>query len=259
MLDVEPVIVGELGRLSPLDLEQRGDWAAVLVAAAPRRRRRAVAVRAGIVVAAALAVAVPAVAFSSGVPGWLGLDSPIPRFHQARLVTSAPLPGGHVARLWTAPATQGDTCWFVSYARAGSRPRPTEMFIGHLGCTRGGAKAPDLIVSISTLNTTPVLSGRVDPALRPTRVVLHWRGGSKTVPTHDGYFGASDAILNDPEFTQLPVGLRAVDSAGTTVASSHITSDRLYRHWKRVQPGLRRYRTAHGCSTTGNLWRCRDR
>jgi len=63
MLDVEPVIVGELGRLSPLDLEQRGDWAAVLVAAAPRRRRRAVAVRAGIVVAAALAVAVPAVAF----------------------------------------------------------------------------------------------------------------------------------------------------------------------------------------------------
>jgi hypothetical protein len=87
MLDVEPVVLEELQRLSPFDPDERGDWDAVLAQAKVQRRRlgRRQAPRliprgtrsllaAGAVVAAV--VAAPALAFSTPLRHFFGLEYP---------------------------------------------------------------------------------------------------------------------------------------------------------------------------------------
>jgi hypothetical protein len=261
MLDVEPVIVEELRALSPLDLEQHGDWAAIVAAAAPaRRRRRTMAIRVGLVLAAIIAVTLPTVAFSAGVRSLLGFNPPTPKFNEAHLRTTAPLPGGRVARLWTAPSTQGGECWFVTYARAGSPVHPTRRTSGGW-CTVGRARIRGPWTwSLSHGSSIPsVLAGRVDPKFRATRVVLRWYGGATVLRVKGGYFVVSGAVLNSPPFTRLPFDLIAENAAGKTVASSRIPTSFLYSKWKNVEPELRHYRRAHDCRTTGDVWRCRSR
>lgn len=79
MLDVEPVILEELERLSPLDLDERGDWQAVVAQAHPaarphgrpalRHRRRLLALATSV----AALVSVAAIAVTSG---WLWSAGP---------------------------------------------------------------------------------------------------------------------------------------------------------------------------------------
>jgi hypothetical protein len=260
MLDVEPLIRQELRDLSPSEAGLAGDWEAIVVAAGITRRRPPL-LRGALALAVVLAVVVPAVAFSAGVRGLLGFQSPSPRFDEARLVASDRLPDGRVVRMWTSPSTQNGECWFVTYGRAGSGARPDRATSGGQ-CSVGAARLrfPGLTYefAVGRGNAPTVISGRFDPARHPARVTIRWRGGRRTVKTGDGYFVAAVPEMANPRFTSLPFDLVVSDSTGRHLTARRIPTSFLYINWKHVEPQLRRYRIGHGCIPSPP-WHCRTR
>jgi hypothetical protein len=262
MFDVEPLILDELQRLSPLDKRESGDWEAILARATPDRHGRNAAIQIALAFAVIAAVAVPALAFSATVRSLVGLGQPAPRYDRADLRLKVALPQGYVARLWTAPSTQGGRCMFVTYDASNAPSRPKEMTGGGF-CSRNGAltvpKTP-IFWSVGTaLGGSHVLSGVAGPGLHVSQVTLRWHGGAQAIPTRDGYFLASVPVVASPPFRLLPFDLVATNNTGRAVATYRIPTSFLYLGWKHIELKLRAYRKAHGCSEGPAIWHCRSR
>jgi hypothetical protein len=262
MFDVEPLILDELQRLSPLDKRESGDWEAILARATPDRRARTAAIHAALAFAVIAAVAIPALAFSATVRSLVGLGQPAPRYNRADLRLKVALPQGYVARLWTAPSTQGGACMFTTYDASDAPSRPKKITGGGF-CSRPGALAiPNrrIFWSVGTaLGGSFVLSGVAGPALRVSQMTLRWHGGAQAIPTRDGYFLASVPVVASPPFRLLPFDLVATNNTGRTVATYRIPTSVLYLDRKHIEPKLRAYRKAHGCSEGPAIWHCRSR
>lgn len=262
MFDVEALILDELQRLSPLDKRESGDWEAILARATPDRRARKAAIHTALAFAVIAAVVIPALAFSATVRSLVGLGHNEPRYDQARLRLKVALPQGYVARLWTAPSTQGGACMFTTYDASDAPSRPTKITGGGF-CSRTGARAiPKTRVywSVGTaLGGSYVLSGVASPALHVSHVTLRWHGGAQAIPTRDGYFLASVPVVASPPFKLLPFDLVATNNTGTMVTYRIPTSFLYLDYRKHIEPKLRAYRKAHGCSKRPPIWHCRSR
>lgn len=262
MFDVEPLILHELQRLSPLDERVSGDWETIVTRAAPDRRARKPAIQIALAFAVIAAVVIPALAFSATVRSLVGLGQPAPRYDQARLRLKVALPQGYVARLWTAPSTQGGACMFTTYDASDAPSRPKKMTGGGF-CNRTGALAIPkrrIFWSVGTaLGGSYVLSGVASPALHASHVTLRWHGGAQAIPTRDSYFLASVPIVANPPFRLLPFDLIATNDKGRTVATYRIPTSFLYFPWRHIEPKLSAYRKAHGCSEGPTIWHCRSR
>jgi hypothetical protein len=263
MLDVEPLILEELRRLSPLDDTASGDWEAIVGRSAPRRRTRRAAIWAPVAAVVVLAVVIPALAFSGTVRSLVGLSAPTPRYDQARLRVEVRLRHDYVYRLWTAPSTQGGECMFTTEAAAAAPPRPKQVTGGGL-CRVGSGSlavpAHGLTWTLGhALGDTYLLNGVAGRDMHVARLTLRWHGGSQRVATNDGYFLGLIPIADSPPFRLLPFDLVAQDGRGRIVMTQRIPTSFLYSDWKHVQPKLRTYRRAHGCSPSPPLWRCSSR
>jgi hypothetical protein len=262
MFDVEPLILEELQRLSPLDKRDSGDWDAILARTTPDRRARKAAIHTALAFAVIAAVAIPALAFSATVRSLVGLGQNAPQYDLARLRLKVALPQGYVARLWTAPSTRGGACMFTTYDASNAPARPTKITGGGF-CSRSGARAiPGTPVywSVGTaLGGSYVLSGVASPALHVSRVTLRWHGGAQAIPTRDSYFLASVPVVASPPFRLLPFKIVATNNTGQTVATYRIPASLLYFDWTHIKPKLTAYRKAHGCSESPPIWHCRSR
>jgi hypothetical protein len=269
MLDVEPLILDELQRLSPLDQTESGDWETIVDHAKPRRQRRRtirwVAVAFGIV----LAIMIPALAFSESVQSLVGIHNPTPRYDQARLrVEVKPqhkyaYGQNYIYRLWTAPSDQGGSCIFTTEDATPAPPHPKQIR-GSGGCSVGRAALilPNgrLEWSLGTaLGDTFLVNGVTGSAMHVAHMTLRWHGGSQQITTHDGYFLGLIPIALNPMFRLLPFDLVGTDGRGLVVTTRRIPTSFLYLDWKRVEPRLRAYRNAHGCNKTPPLWQCTSR
>lgn len=92
-----------------------------------------------------------------------------------------------------------------------------------------------------------------------SRVTLRWHGGAQAIATRDGYFLASVPVVASPPFRLLPFDLVATNDTGRAVATYRIPTSFLYLDWKHIEPKLRAYRKAHGCSKRPPIWHCRSR
>ena len=260
MSDVEPLILDQLHRLSPLE-EIGGDWQAVVAHAAPHRRRRRAAV-AALTFALALAVVVPTLALSATLRNLVGLGEPQPNYNDARLRLQVSLGEGYIARLWTAPSTQGGECEFTTYDPVNAPAKPKRITGGGFCSLPGSHLLPkkQLYWSLgSSLGDSFVLTGAAGPDLHVSHVTLRWHGGSQTIATRDGYFLGAVAIVKNPPFKLLPFDLVAGNQTGRVVKEDRIPTSVLYWNWKQVEPKLTAYRQAHGCSKTPPIWHCRSR
>jgi hypothetical protein len=268
MLDVEPVILDELQRLSTLDKSVSGDWDAILDQAVSRRRRSRAAVWTA-AVCIALAVVIPAVAFSGTIRSLVGLHGPSPRYDQARLRVEVnprhkyAFGQNYVYRLWTSPSTQGGSCIFTTEDATPAQRQPKRISGGgYCSVGRAALIVPKhhLTWSLGTaLGDTYLLDGVAGSSLHVSQVTLRWHGGSQRITTRDGYFLGLVPIALSPSFRLLPFDLVATNRDGRVVATQRIPTSFLYEQWKRVEPRLRAYRNAHGCSKTPPLWRCGSR
>jgi hypothetical protein len=272
MLDVEPLILDELHRLSPLDKAESGDWEAILTQASPQRRdrrnRRTVRWTAA-ALGVALAVVIPALAFSGTVRSLVGIGSPAPRYDEARLrIEVKPkhkyaYGQNYVYRLWTAPSTQGGSCIFTTEEATPTPPHPSKISGGgYCSVGRAALVIPKdrLTWSLGTaLGDSFLLDGVAGSAMHVAQMTLRWHGGSQRITTHDGFFLGLIPIALDPSFRLLPFDLVGTDGHGRMVATQRIPTNFLYPDWKRVKPKLRAYRNAHGCNKTPPLWQCRSR
>lgn len=264
MFDVEPLILDELQRLSPLDTKESGDWEAILTRATPKRHARNVAIKTTLAFAVIAAVATPALAFSATIRNFVGLGQATPIFDRASLQLKVTLPQGNVARLWTAPSTPGGRCMFTTYDAANAPSRPTKITGGGF-CSRIGAlkllpKTPVFFSVGTALGGSYVLSGAADPALHVTQATLRWHGGAQKLATRDGYFLASVPVVANPPFRLLPFDLVVTNNAGRTVATDRIPTSFLYAGRRDdAASKLKAYRKAHGCTGGPNVWHCRSR
>ncbi len=243
------------------DTYDDADWGDVL------QRLNAQSVRtrhwrlAAVAAAILLAVAVPTLAVSASVRGWFGLGSPPqPDYGHARLVVSAPVPGGRVARVWVAPSANAGECEFVTIDPRGPKRQPVQM-TGGGACTLGQRPFNgSLAWSFShPRHDTPIIHGRVSSKLHAARVELHWHGGTQQLAYNSsGFFIAAAPALNNPRFGRLPYDIVVYNRDGRIVARSRIPTSFLYLDWKQVQPQLHQYRVAHGCDTSP-FWRCKSR
>jgi hypothetical protein len=269
MLDVEPLILDELQRLAPLDEKESGDWETILRRAGRGPRRRRTIGWSAIALGVALAVMIPALAFSETVQSLVGIHNPAPRYDQARLrVEVEPrhrfaYGQNYVYRLWTAPSNQGGSCIFTTEDATPAPPRPKRMTGGgycSVGRTALIVPKDRLTWSLGTaLGDTFLLSGVAGSAMHVTHMSLRWHGGSQRIMTHDGYFLGLIPVASNPSFRLLPFDLVGRDEHGRVVTTHRIPTSFLYRDWKRVEPKLRAYRNAHGCSKEPPLWRCASR
>jgi hypothetical protein len=268
MLDVEPLILAELRRLSPLDEAESGDWEAILDQTRPPRRSRRAVRWAPAALGVALAVVIPALAFSGTVRSLVGIHGPAPRYDQARLrveVKPARNSDGkdYVYRLWTAPSTQGGSCVFTTEETTPASPHPRRMSGGGY-CSAGGAALTvprnRLMWSLGAARgDTLLLDGAAGSATRVAHMTLRWHGGSQPITTHEGFFLALVPIALHPPFRLLPFDVVGADGHGRIVATQRIPTSFLYPDWKHVEPKLRAYRIAHGCNKTPPLWQCSSR
>src|SRR5436305_10799293 len=113
MYDAPTLVVDELERLAPEQGDIDADWDDVLARARRDRRPRRVPVT-PLLVAAALAVAVPAVALSSA-RGLLGLGAPRPVLTSAVALVSAPVGNHFYGHLWHSRSTTDGTCIFSTF------------------------------------------------------------------------------------------------------------------------------------------------
>src|SRR5437763_2014551 len=174
----ETLIAEELGRLAPAGESGLPDWRDVLARAGTKRRARRLAPPLAI---AAVAIAVPTVAFSSGVRGLLGLGHPAPVLGSAVALVSAPVGNHFYGHLWRSPSTTGGTCVFTSFDHVATEPRvPRDWRGGGPGSVKENFKvsaasaAQPLAVSVSIQRrlghrlgdwVPPVVAGSVYPRL----------------------------------------------------------------------------------------------
>lgn len=262
MVDTDSVIRLELDRLAPAGEVAAADWDQVLRRAGLRPSARRLRLVLAAVATAAVMIG-PAVALSAGVRSFLGLQSePSPRYAQARLVVSAPLPGGRVARLWVAPSTQGGECEFVTYDPADSRRSKPLRMTGGGACTIGAHPlSTDTLTwtfSIASPTTPPLIEGRTHSGQQASRVELRWHGGSRLLATRNGYFIGAAPELTNPPFQQLPYDLVVLNNHGHILERARIPTSILYRDWKHTQPRLHHYRLTHHCGQHA-IWNCDSR
>src|SRR5437763_15043832 len=178
MYDPATLIGAELEQLAPRDLSTTPDWLDVLARARREGRSRRVA---PVLIAAAVAIAVPTVAFSSGVRGLLGLGHPAPVLGSAVALVSAPVGNHFYGHLWRSPSTTGGTCVFTSFDHVATEPRvPRDWRGGGPGSVKENFKvsaasaAQPLAVSVSIQRrlghrlgdwVPPVVAGSVYPRL----------------------------------------------------------------------------------------------
>jgi len=208
MLDVEPLILEELRRLSSLDLTEHGDWNALLadakavsVAGWRRHPRRTVALALALVLIALLAT--PAFGVQGYVLHLLGrknvsfthsptapnivkkqfLDLPIGAPSQwatpvqaakARTVATFTI-AGHPRKLWVAPTRTGGYCYTFELNFGGCRQTQTDRTKALLGVTwQGGSLRHGVNESI----VTRVGGDITAPAA--TKITAHYADGTTT-------------------------------------------------------------------------------
>lgn len=269
MIEVEDAILVELARLAPSDEARDADWDQVLRRArrtderqGPLARRRW---RALIGVSALmLAVAVPAVAISSGVRSFLGFGESRPVVQKAQLVISAPVGNAFYAHLWHAPSTTGGQCSFLSIDHQQSPPQGPTMNGGGSCSYKGSAQVDranssrPLTIGVSIARrlrngdpakwVPPVVSGNIYAALRPARVVVEWRGGSHELAFRDGYFLGGTPEIYMPPFSEFPFYVVAYDSGGREVARQKLDSPSLLlmnHGWKQYAREYLRWKQEH--------------
>jgi hypothetical protein len=264
VIDVEPLILEELGQLAPADEVPPGDWAGVISrvarqrASAPGRNRLSVAVAVSI---ALLAVAAPAIALSAGLRQFLGLGRPTPVLEQARLLLSASAGNGFFAHEWDSPSSTGGRCFFQTRDR-----NPTALHAPRISgagaCSEHGSRPPlqatphlPLNVGLSVSRkpkhgiaanwVPPTVDGAVLPSLHATRIVVSWRGGQRQLVLRNGYFLGGTPLLYRPPFASFPFYVVAYNPRGIEVARSKLQSATLmllggkqvareYHAWKKT-------------------------
>jgi hypothetical protein len=260
MHDAEPLILAELERLAPAAELGRPDWTNVLSRAAVARRPR----RAALLVAfAAVAIAVPAVALSSGVRQLLGFG-PTPVLSSAKPLVSAPVGNKFFGHAWRGASTTGGSCVFLTHDHTPEVEHPDSFNGGGSCSTRANASfgeaSADLPLML-TLGVTrrlksgvaanwvpPVVSGSVYDKLHATRVAIEWKGGSHELALHNGNFIGGTPKLYMPTFDKFPFAVVAYDTSGKVVARKKLQSPtllmvngwkeyaRLYNAWKKRHP-----------------------
>lgn len=263
MIDAEPVIREELERLAPEAETELPDWGDVVRRASSRPRpQRPRGRRPALIVAVALAVAAPALAFSSGVRSLLGFDRPEPVLEQARLLVSAPVGNGFYAHAWASPSSTGGWCEFLTIdhspvARAASDSN------GGGGCSTNGGRRPrasrevPLTISLSVSRrpksgvpanwVPPIVEGAVLPSLRPARVEAIWNGGSLPLRlSNNNILGGSPALYMPP-FENFPYIVVAYDARGKEVARKRLQSPTLMlmNGWKEYSREYKKWKNSH--------------
>jgi hypothetical protein len=226
------VLEQELERLSPIDVPA-GDWADV------RRRGRRRPTRAlSIAAVVTVAVALPALAFSSGVRSLLGFPQPI--VAKSKELVSAPIGNGLYAHVLTGPSTSGGRCYFLVAT-------PTPSLKGATGgggaCSQSGSPAPvpskalPLAPGLTMERrlgsrspakwVPPIVSGVVWPRLHATRIAVVWHGGSLPLALRGKYFVGGSPQLYMPSFGKFPFVVTAYDANDRVVATKRLDSPEL--------------------------------
>lgn len=260
MIDVEPVIREELERLAPEAERELPDWDDVVRRASSRARpQRPRSHRSALIVAVALAVAVPALAFSSGVRSLLGFEWSEPVLDQASLLVSAPVGNGFYAHAWTSPSSTGGWCEFLTIDHS-PVARSASDNNGGGGCSTNGGRRPrasrevPLTISVSVSRrlksgvptnwVPPIVEGAVLPSLRPARVEVIWNGGSLPLRLRNNNILGGSPALYMPPFENFPYTVVAYDARGKEVARQRLQSPTLmlmngwkeysreYKKWK---------------------------
>jgi hypothetical protein len=244
MHDSETVILDELDRLSPSEEIGAPDWGDAI-----RRARRPHSARRRLLLAlpvAFLAVALPAVAFSSGLRSALGLgNQPEPVLEHATMLVSAPVGNGYYAHAARAPSTTGGTCVFLTYNHTAGAPHgPGWNRSGGSSCTSTAKVslspankrlplAPGLSIARRLKSgdprnwVPPVVFGSVYAKLHATRVAVEWKGGSHELVLRDGWFLGGTPALYMPSFAKFPFTVVAYDAHGKAVARKKLESPSL--------------------------------
>jgi hypothetical protein len=238
MRDAETTIREELECIAPADDSHGPSWEDVLRRARPpqdARRRLLIAIPVVLV-----AIALPAVALSSGIRHALGIGSPPkPVLKWVQLLAAAPVGNGFYAHAFRAPSTTGGTCVFLEFNYSATRIRPI-LANGSGVCNARGGKpldtanaalplAPGLTIARRLKNgrprkwVPPVVFGSVYSKLHATRIAIEWNGGSHELVLRDGWFLGGTPALYLPAKREFPFNVVAYDSKGRTVA--HKTLD----------------------------------
>jgi hypothetical protein len=240
MHDSETMILEELDRLSPLEEAPAPDWGDAVRRARPGRSARRRALLA--LPVAFLAVALPAVALSSGLRSALGLGNPPePVLEHATMLVSAPVGNGFYAHAARAPSTTGGTCVFLTYNhtpgplhgtgwnRSGSSSCTTTAQVSMNPTNERLPLAPGISIARRAKHgvlrnwVPPVVFGSVYSKLHATRIALEWNGGAHDLVLRGGWFLGGTPALYMPSPDKLPFNVVAYDRAGHTLA--HKTLD----------------------------------
>jgi hypothetical protein len=260
MYDAGTVIAAELERLAPLD-KAGPDWSDVLTRARRGARSRGIT---PLLVAAALAIAVPAVAFSSGVRGLLGFGRPVPVLGSAVALVSAPVGNHFYGHLWRSPSTTGGTCLFTTFDHSATAPRLPRDWRGggscsvkeHVAASAASAVQP-LTVSVAIQRrlgmrlrdwVPPVIAGSVYPALRAVRVAVVWHAGSHDLALRNGWFIGGSRGFFLPPLRKFPFVVVAYDRSGRAVATKRLDSPSLlmlHHGWKEFTRKYNAWRLRH--------------
>lgn len=238
MRDAESLIMEELAYIAP-EGDGRPDWADVLTRAPVQRRRRRVV---PLIVLAVLAIAVPTVALSSSVRGFLGL-SPTPVLSSAKAVVSGRVGNGFYAHVWQSASTTGGRCLFTTYDHSATVPHVPGDWFGGGSCGPKSTKTIPLVSAAQPLTFTmsierrlqgdprkwvpPVVAGTVYSGLHVARVAVTWRGGGHDLTLRNNWFVGGGRPLYIPPLKKFPFTLVAYDTAGHVVAQKKLESPTL--------------------------------
>jgi hypothetical protein len=260
MYDTATVVAAELEQLAPAN-DVTPQWADVLVRARHDRRSRSLV---PVLLAAALAIAVPAVALSSSMRSLLGLGHPTPVLRRAVPLVSAPVGNDFYAHLWRSPSTAGGTCLFATFDHAARERALPRFWRGGGSCSTGAAftlsptsALKPLAVSVSIQRrldgpprtwVPPVIAGAVDPSLQAARVAVLRHGLSHDLTLRNGWFIGGSRSFYAPPLKKLPFVVVAYNRSGHEVARKQLDRPSLlllqqgwkefarkYRLWKRRQ------------------------
>jgi hypothetical protein len=164
-----------------------------------------------------------------------------------------------VLRLYTAPASNGGTCQFITISDLHAPATPKMNGGGE--CTLRGGTLHSTKIPFQTSGSwsrrpngpgirkwiPAFVDGWVSPALHATRVQLEWRQGTQLLPLKNNYFISAAPILYSPPFRDLPFYLVAYTANNHEVARHNLGTAGLYIDWKKdhVESKLRAYKKAH--------------
>lgn len=231
----------------------------------------------GLLVVVALILVVPALAFSGSVRTLIGLGHPEPLVGQATLLLSAPIGNGFWAHAWTAPASTGGQCDFMSTDRQPIVQAPPAANGGSMCSGRTGGESKRLTRALPGYPLTlgmsmtrlpksgnpdkwvpPIVHGAVLPSLKAVRVAVVWNGGSLALRLRDDYFLGGSPLLYMPPFKSFPFTVVAYDATGRKVAEKRLESPalRLMNGWKEYTPAYNEWkRTRDLRPITPREWR----